>query len=400
MTRFLPYARQIIEDDDVEAVEKVLRGDWLTTGPNVDAFDAALAKAVGAKHAIVCNSGTAALYIAARSAGLQPGDKVIVPSITFLATASANLLAGFDVVFSDVDPATGLMTIRHAEEALRRGGSRVKAIFPVHLGGRVADPQGLKTFADHNNLLVIEDACHALGTRYGSDFHPVGSCAHSLAACFSFHPAKTIAMGEGGAVTTNSDKIAHEARLLRNHGMTREAAAFVNADLAFAANGLPNPWYYEAAEISHNFRASDINCALGLSQLAKLDRFLAQRRVLAERYEAQLAPLAPLVRFVPGNPQDRHGWHLCTVLVDFPALGVDRQALMERLKQRGIGSQVHYIPVHTQPFYRRFCGELDLPGAMHYYQHVLSLPLYASMTKEDVDHVVAALGDSLGGRPA
>jgi UDP-4-amino-4,6-dideoxy-N-acetyl-beta-L-altrosamine transaminase len=400
MTRFLPYARQVIEDDDVAAVEKVLRGDWLTTGPKVEAFDAALAETVGAKHAIVCNSGTAALYLAARGAGLEPGDKVIVPSITFLATASANILAGIEVVFSDVDAETGLMSVSHAADALRRGGEGVKAIFPVHLGGRVADPEGLKSFADQNGLLVIEDACHALGTSYGGAFHAVGSCAHSLAACFSFHPAKTIAMGEGGAVTTNSDEVAHKMRQLRNHGMTREAGAFVNQDLAFAVDGSANPWYYEAGEISHNFRASDINCALGLSQLAKLDRFLLQRRLLAERYESRLAQLSPLVRYVPGNPQDRHGWHLCTILVDFAALGFDRRYVMERLKQHGVGSQVHYVPVHTQPFYRRRYGEQSLPGAMHYYQHVLSLPLYASMTEEDVDRVVFALSESLKGGQA
>jgi UDP-4-amino-4,6-dideoxy-N-acetyl-beta-L-altrosamine transaminase len=397
MTGFLPYARQVIEDDDVEAVEKVLRGDWLTTGPNVEAFDAALAKTVGARHAIVCNSGTAALYLAARAAGLKPGDRVIVPSVTFLATASANILAGLEVVFADVNPQTGMMTVEHAREALSRGGSAVKAVFPVHLGGRIANPEGLKAFADHNGLMVIEDACHALGTRYGVARDKVGGCAHSLAACFSFHPAKTIAMGEGGAVTTNSDELAHEIRLLRNHGMTREASAFSNDGLAFAADGAPNPWYYEASEISHNFRASDINCALGLSQLAKLEKFLERRRALAERYESQLAALAPVVRYVSGNPQDRHGWHLCTVLVDFDVLDIDRRGLMERLKQRGVGSQVHYIPVHTQPFYSRRYGELSLPGAMRYYQRTLSLPLYASMTEDDVDRVVAALRESLKG---
>jgi UDP-4-amino-4,6-dideoxy-N-acetyl-beta-L-altrosamine transaminase len=391
MSQFLPYARQVIEEDDVAAVEAVLRGDWLTTGPNVDAFDDALAKTVGAKHAIVCNSGTAALYIATRAAGLKPGDKVIVPSVTFLATASANVLAGLDVVFADVDPVTGMMTVDHAADALRRGGEPVKAVFPVHLGGRVQSPESLKAFADRNNLLVIEDACHALGTRYGNAAYPVGGCAHSLAACFSFHPAKTIAMGEGGAVTTNSDELAHAARLLRNHGMTRKAGAFLNRDLAFAADGVANPWYYEAGEISHNFRASDINCALGLSQLAKLDKFLAERRRLAERYQTRLMPLAPTVRYVTGAAGDRHGWHLCTVLVDFAALRMDRRTLMERLKARGVGTQVHYIPVHTQPFYRQRYGEQSLPGAMAYYSQTLSLPLYASMTEGDVDHVVQAL---------
>jgi UDP-4-amino-4,6-dideoxy-N-acetyl-beta-L-altrosamine transaminase len=395
MNGFLPYAQQVIEDDDIAAVEAVLRGNWLTTGPKVEAFEAALAKTVHAKHAIVCNSGTAALYIAARAAGLAPGDTVIVPSVTFLATASANVLAGLEVVFADVDPDTGLMTVDHAAEALRRGGISVKAVFPVHLGGRVENSLVLKTFADSKGLLVIEDACHALGTYYGNAVHPVGGCNHSLAACFSFHPAKTIAMGEGGAVTTNSGEVAHQARLIRNHGMTRDANEFVNQDMAFSAQGDANPWYYEASEISHNFRASDINCALGLSQLSKLETFLVERRKLAALYETQLAKLAPLVRYVPGAPGDQHGWHLCTVLIDFPALGLDRRELMEKLKARGVGSQVHYIPVHAQPFYRRRYGEQDLPGAMRYYERTLSLPLFPSMTAQNVHHVVNALAESL-----
>ena len=395
MSGFLPYARQVIEDDDIAAVEAVLRGEWLTTGPKVEAFEAALAKTVGAKHAVVCNSGTAALYIAVRAAGLAPGDKVIVPSVTFLATASANVLADLEVIFADVDPDTGLMTTDHAAEALRRGGKGVKAVFPVHLGGRVENPHALRAFADANGLVVIEDACHALGTRYGNAVHPVGGCNDSLAACFSFHPAKTIAMGEGGAVTTNSDDVAHQARLIRNHGMTREPAAFVNRDLAFAADGSPNPWYYEADTISHNLRASDINCALGLSQLAKLETFLTGRRRLADLYEKQLAPLAPVVRYVAGTPGDQHGWHLCTVLIDFPAAGLDRRSLMEKLKARGVGTQVHYIPVHAQPFYRRRYGEQHLPGAMAYYERTLSLPLYPSMTDGDIGRVLNALTESL-----
>jgi dTDP-4-amino-4,6-dideoxygalactose transaminase len=238
--------------------------------------------------------------------------------------------------------------------------------------------------------MVLEDACHALGTRHGNAMHRIGSCAHSLAACFSFHPAKTIAMGEGGAVTTNSDELAQAARLMRNHGMTRDRNAFRNLDMA-SIDGEPNAWYYEASEISHNFRASDINCALGVSQMAKLDDFLTTRRRLADRYQAGLATLAPAVRYVPGSEGDEHGWHLCTVLMDFDAIGKSRQAVMEALKARGVGSQVHYIPVHTQPFYRQRYGELALPGAMHYYHRTLSLPLYASMTADDVDYVVEAL---------
>jgi UDP-4-amino-4,6-dideoxy-N-acetyl-beta-L-altrosamine transaminase len=390
MRRFLPYARQIIDDDDVSAVAAALRSDWLTTGPCVEAFERALAEKVGAKYAIVCSSGTAALYIASRAAGLVPGDKVIVPSVTFLATASANVLAGLDVVFADVDPESGLMTVEHATEAFKRGGPGIKAVFPVYLGGRVQKPESLNALADHNGLLVLEDACHALGTRYGNAMLSVGSCAHSRAACFSFHPAKTIAMGEGGAVTTNSDELAQAASLLRNHGMTRDSNAFFNQELAFT-DGEPNPWYYEAREISHNFRASDINCALGLSQLAKLETFLGTRRQLADRYQERLAPLAPIVCYLPGADGDQHGWHLCTVLIDFDAIGTNRRSVMEVLKARGVGTQVHYIPVHMQPFYRHRYGEQMLPGATAYYRRTLSLPLYASMTTEDVDYVVDTL---------
>jgi UDP-4-amino-4,6-dideoxy-N-acetyl-beta-L-altrosamine transaminase len=393
MSGFLAYAQQVIGEDDIAAVAQVLRGEWLTTGPTVEAFEKALAKGVGAKHAIVCNSGTAALYIAARAAGLKEGDTVIVPSITFLATASANVLAGLNVVFADVNPDNGLMSVAHAEEAFHRSGGKARAIYPVHLGGRVDDPAALREFADANGMAVIEDACHALGTSYGNRACQVGACEHSLAACFSFHPAKTIAMGEGGAVTTNSDVLAHEARLLRNHGMTRASGEFRNRELAFAADGAPNPWYYEASEISHNFRASDINCALGLSQLGKLAGFVAARGLLMSLYEKALAPLFPKVQLVKGAPGDAIGWHICQVLVDFN--GTDRRAVMKKLNALGVGTQVHYIPVHMQPFYRARCDTPELPGALRFYQRTLSLPLYPAMERGDVDRVVDALSQSL-----
>jgi UDP-4-amino-4,6-dideoxy-N-acetyl-beta-L-altrosamine transaminase len=392
---FLPYGRQAIDEEDVAAVGRVLRGDWLTTGPMVDEFEAALAREVGASHAVVCNSGTAALYLAARASCLAPGDAVIVPTITFLASASANALAGLEIVFADVDPETGLMTVAHAEEALHRGGDRIKAICPVHLGGRVDDPAALHAFAEARGLAVIEDACHALGTRYGNTSQQVGGCSHSLAACFSFHPVKSLAMGEGGAVTTNSHELAEHARRLRNHGMTRDPAAMVDETSAFDRSGEINPWYYEASEISHNFRASDINCALGLSQLKKLGAMLDARRKLMARYQQRLAALAPTVQLVSASAGTAPGWHLCAVLIDFDALGVSRATLMRRLKSVGIGSQVHYIPVHTQPYYRERYGAIDLAGAMSYYRRTLSLPLFSSMTMDDVDRVADALVEQL-----
>ncbi len=385
------YGRHLVEDDDIAAVVEVLRGDRLTTGQTIDAFERAFALQVGAQHVVVCNSGTAALYLAARAAGLEPGDVAIVPSMTFAATASANVLAGIDVVFADVDPDSGLMHVEHAAEALERAnGQRARAVFPVHLAGQVADPPALKRLADAHGLAVIEDACHALGTRYGHESVPVGSCLHSQAACFSFHPVKAIAMGEGGAVSTHDATLANRARLLRNHGMTREATAFTNSDLANGVDGV-NPWYYEIGEISHNLRVSDINCALGLSQLRKLDRFVKARQKLVTRYRARLSELAPLVRVVPETQPGETGWHLFCVLIDFDALGMDRKAFMERLLAKGIGSQVHYIPAHLHPYYRARYSSPELPGTMAYYRRILSLPLFVSMTESDVDYVADGL---------
>jgi dTDP-4-amino-4,6-dideoxygalactose transaminase len=242
---------------------------------------------------------------------------------------------------------------------------------------------------------VIEDACHALGTCYGNARHAVGACEHSLAACFSFHPVKAIAMGEGGAVATNSRQLAEDARRLRNHGMTRNADDFQNPELALAADGSVNPWYYEIAEIGHNLRASDINCALAASQLRKLGRFLTVRRKLMGRYRERLAEMAPVVTLAPLGADQEPGWHLCAVQIDFEAIAIDRRTLMERLRKRGIGTQVHYLPVHLHPFYRDRYGGIDLPGAWSYYQRTLSLPLFSAMTSADVDRVVDELAASI-----
>ncbi len=398
MSATLPYGRHCIEDDDVAAVARVLRGDWLTTGPAIEAFEQALASYAGARHVVACNSGTAALYLAARALGVGPGDAVIVPAITFLATANANILAGAEVVFADVDRDTGLMFAEHAAAARARAPAswRIKAVAPVHLGGQVADPAALRRWADAAGLAVIEDACHALGTVYGNGEKPVGGCRDSDAACFSFHPVKAIAMGEGGAVTTNSDDIAGHVRRLRNHGMTRDAARFRNRALAFDGAGHPNPWYYEAHEPSHNLRLPDIAAALGTSQLAKIGRFLARRRALVERYRTLLEPHRALLAPAPRAPDCAPGWHLFAVLIDFARLGVARAAVMERLKRRGIATQVHYIPVHLQPFYRDRYGAADLPGAAAYYARTLTLPLFPAMRDADADRVVAELVAALG----
>lgn len=392
---FLPYARQSVEDDDIAAVTRVLRGEWLTTGPTVAAFEAALAGKLGTRHAVACSSGTAALHLTMLAMGLGPGDAVVVPSMTFLATANAARFVGAGVVFADVNSETGLMGAAEVEAALARaGGARVRAVLPVHFAGQCVDPAGIAALAAENGLVVVEDACHAIGTTYvtsGGGRAAVGACRDSAMCVFSFHPVKTVTMGEGGAVTTNDEDLAKRLRLFRNHGMTRDPDRFETTDAAFAADGSPNPWYHEMAEFGFNYRASDIHCALGLSQLGKLDRFVARRRALAARYDALLAPLAPVVRPVGRVPDCEPAWHLYVVLIDFEVAGMARAELMNRLRERGIATQVHYLPVHRQPYYRRRYGDLNLPGAEAYYARALSLPLFPAMTDADVDRVVATL---------
>ena len=299
--KFLPYGRQVIDDDDIAAVVAVLKGDFLTTGPTVEKFEAAFAERVGARFAVACSSGTAALHLATLAAGLGEGDSAIVPTVTFLATANAVRFVGADVVFADVDKATGLLRPEDLEMAIAASSGNAKAVLPVHLGGQSADMAAIAKIAKRHGMIVIEDACHALGTTL--DDGVVGDCQHSAMAAFSFHPVKTIAMGEGGAVTTNDPVLYEKLTRLRNHGMTRDPQRFSNDDLAFGDDGSPNPWYYEMPEVGFNYRASDIHCALGLSQLRKLDAFVSARRSLADTYDRLLAPFAPYDRPSNGRPR-------------------------------------------------------------------------------------------------
>lgn len=394
---FLPYGRQLIEDDDVAAVAEALRSDYLTTGPRVEAFETAFAKTVGARHAIACANGTAALHLAMLALDLQPGDAIVVPTVTFAATANCARFQGGEVVFADVDPDTGLMTPQTLAAALERlEGRRLAAVLPVHLGGNVCDLPALRRLAGEAGAVLIEDACHALGSTMAFDGarERVGDCRHAAMACFSFHPVKTIATGEGGMTTTNDDALAWRLRGLRSHGITRDPTQFRLPAQSFDGLGAANPWAYEMQDLGYNYRLPDVLCALGISQLAKLDRFVTRRRALAERYRALLAPLPLRAVATPvGDP----ALHLFVVLIDFEAVGVTRKSVMEALHARGIGSQVHYIPVHRQPYYRDRYGEIDLPGADAWYDRCLSLPLHAGMADGDVDRVVDALRDVLGG---
>ena len=400
MTAFLPYGRHCIEDDDIAAVEAVLRSETLTTGPAVAAFERALAEAVDAPSALACSSGTAALHLAAMSIGLGPGDAAVVPAITFLATANAVRLTGAEVLFADVDPDTGLMGADHMAAAIGAAGDlRVRAVFPVHFAGRPAPMEEIAALAHARGLAIVEDACHALGSTYetGDGVQArIGQAGHGGLAAFSFHPVKTVAMGEGGALTGQDRALLARARRLRNHGMTREPAAFTEQALAFDADGAANPWHYEMPAPGLNYRASDIHCALGLSQLGKLERSVARRRALAAAYDERIAALAPLVRPLARRSGCTPAWHLYVVLIDFTAAGTSRRRVMEALRADGIGSQVHYIPVHLQPYYQRRYGAPTLPGAMAYFERCLSLPLFPAMADGDVDRVARALARALG----
>lgn len=382
---FLPYGRQTIEDDDIAAVAEALRGDFLTTGPTVEAFETAFARKVGASHAVAVSNGTATLHLAMLALGIGEGDTCIVPSVTFLATANCARYVGAEVVFADVDPGSGLMTPETLDDALKRAaGRRVKAILPVHLRGDVCDLPALKALADAAGAVLVEDAPHALGSiaTFDGAPHPVGDGAYSSFASFSFHPVKTLATGEGGMLTTNDATLAERARLLRSHGMVRPADG--------------DPWWYEMPELGFNYRIPDVLCALGLSQLNKLDRFVARRRALTALYARLLPERAPKARLATSPAYSDAALHLLTVLIDFEGLGLTRRAVVEALKAKGVGTQVHYIPVHRQPYYVNRQGLSDLPGADAWYARCLTLPLFPAMTDGDVERVIDALAEVLG----
>lgn len=385
---FLAYGRQDIDETDAAAVLRALNSDFLTTGPEIPAFEAEFAAYTGATHAVACSNGTTALHLALDALGVGEGDVCIVPAITFMATANAARYCGAEVVFADVDPDTGLLTAETFSQALVRAGGRAKAVLPVHLGGLPCDMGPIAALARQNGLAIVEDSCHAIGSRDASGAM-VGACAHSDAACFSFHPVKSLTTGEGGMVTTNNPDLAARMARQRSHGIERDAARFERAA------GAGEPWYHEMASLGWNYRLPDINAALGRSQLARMADFAAKRRDLTAAYREHLRPLAPLVRLPADPPGTDPCRHLLNVRIDFAVAERTRAEVMHALKARGIGTQVHYIPVHTQPYYVQRYRAQHLPGAEAHYAQTLSLPLFTLMQRGDVEQVCAVLGDVL-----
>lgn len=398
--KHLPYGRQMLAPEDVLAVTEVLQSDWWTQGPAVEHFESDLAKITGAQYAIACSSGTAALHLAMMALGLGEGDAIVTSPNTFVATANAARYVGADIRFADVDPATGNLDPNALAALLAADRSRrIKAVVPVHFAGKPCDMEEIAQLAREHGAAVVEDACHALGARYGGegDADPVGSNLHADMTVFSFHPVKHVAAGEGGAVTTNSASFADRLRRLRSHGIRKDH--FADANLALAADGSINPWYYELQELGYNYRLTDIQAALASSQLTRLELSVKRRREIAATYERALRAAFPDGSVAPLHAvtDDGHAWHLYVLQIDFERLGQDRATLMTALSQDGIGTQVHYIPVPFQPYYRtRYHIEpTAFPNARRYYEQALSIPMFPGLEEQDVRRVVDMLRDLL-----
>ena len=372
---YLPYSRQSIDDDDIQAVVDVLRSAWLTGGPKVDEFEEAFASRVGAKYAVTFSSGTAALHGAAFAAGLKPGDEAIMSPLTFVATANCVLYQGARPVFADVSSDTLNLD---PERIVERITPKTRAILPVAYGGHPADLDAILELADQHGLTVVEDACHALGAKYRE--RRTGSIAHM--SVFSFHPVKHITTGEGGMVTTDRPDFAESLRRFRNHGISSEARQ----------RQVSGQWRYEMVVLGYNYRLTDIACVLGISQLKKLDSNLARRRAIAARYTAAFSGIPGVVAPVVREDVDP-AWHLYPIRLDLARLRGDRDQILHALRAENIGATVHYIPVHLHPYYRDQFGYVSggYPVAEAAYESLISLPMFHGMKERDVEDVIAAV---------
>lgn len=390
---YIPYGRQSIDDADIEAVVKVLKSDYLTTGPAVAAFEKKVADYVGAKYAVAVSNGTAALHVACLAAGIGEGDEVITTPITFAASANCVLYCGGTPVFADIDPDTYNIS---PEELEKKITSRTKAIIPVHYTGQPCDMDAILEIAHKHNLLVVEDGAHALGAAYKGK--KIGSIADMT--CFSFHPVKPVTTGEGGMIVTDNEELYRRLVLYRSHGITRDKDMMQQYEeqlqqssdpaLQEAADMLrgdvmdPGGWYYQQLELGYNYRITDISCALGASQMDKLDRFLERRRQIAKKYDEAFADI-PQIKTPWQQEGCQSGWHLYMI----QTMERSRREVFDGLRQAGIGVNVHYIPVYRHPYYQRngYAGVHCL-NAEAFYERAISLPIFPGLTGQQQDYVI------------
>jgi UDP-4-amino-4,6-dideoxy-N-acetyl-beta-L-altrosamine transaminase len=390
--RFLNYGRHLIEEDDIAAVIEVLRGDLITQGPMVERLEHAVAERVQAKFAVMVNSGTSALHIACLAAGMQPGDRGVTSSITFVASANAMAYCGGEPSFLDIDGYSLGMSPKALEHHLRKH-PETKIVMPVHFAGLAYKSAELRKIAGHR--ILIEDAAHTIGGTY-EDGLPVGCGSYADMTVFSFHPVKTITTGEGGCVVTNDAELAHKLRLYRSHGIERNPNLFIAGG---HEDGRVEQWYYEQQFLGYNYRITDIQAALGLSQLKKLDRFIERRRELVRFYDESFSDLN-CVALPQSRAADRgrSAHHLYVALFDFAAIGKKRQQFLDEMRKHRVGAQVHYIPVYRQPFYaeREGTAPADFPVSESYYERCLSLPLFPDLTDREAERVVSTVRRAIG----
>lgn len=389
----IPYGRHYLDEDDVAAVVDVLTGGALTQGPVITLFEEAVAEYVGARYAVAVSSCTAALHMAAVASGIGPGKGLVTSPITFVASANAARYCGGDVHFADIDEATANMDPVSLERVLADNPD-IGVICPVHFGGLPCDMEKIAESARAAGAIVVEDAAHALGAQY-ADGQKVGCGAYGDMTCFSFHPVKAVAAGEGGMITTNDHDLYRSLLRLRSHGINKLDDDILCPEQAFENDQL-NPWYYEMRELGYHYRITDIQCALAMSQLKKIDHFIARRRELADVYDHAFADWTNLKPAQPMD-RDRSGLHIYPLRIDYEAIGWSRRDLMLALRERGVGSQVHYIPVPAQPYYRQlgFAPEA-YPNALAYYQETLTIPLFFDLSNAQQADTIAALGELVG----
>ena len=385
MSDFIPYGRQDINQQDIDAVISVLRGDWITQGPTIERFEQAVAAYCGVNYAVAVSSATAALHLACLALGLGAGDILWTSPNTFVASANCGLYCGADVDFVDIDPQTYNLSVTALEQKLsqaERDGKLPKVVVPVHLAGQSCQMDKIAALSEKYGFTVLEDASHAIGAKYQGS--PVGNCQFSDMAVFSFHPVKIITTGEGGMVVTNRADLWEKLMRLRTHGITRNPELMQGE-----SHGL---WYYQQLELGFNYRMTDIQAALGASQVERLDEFVSRRRFLAARYNQLLSDF-PLV--LPWqHPDTESSWHLYIIRLKLDKIAKTHRQVFEDLRQAGIGVNLHYIPVHTQPYYQKLGFAWgDFPEAEAYYQEAISLPLYYGLSEENQNRVVAVLRD-------